>query len=233
MIQKIISLFLCYFISISLSVLVLPNGTLPTNNIWVQGNTPTNGYYSFYFNSTINDEVTIELRGEQNVFMVLYDGIGFNIFALATNNNLNHTAQSTCSADFFNPNGIREVRMSSLDAGISHFYQIKINIRNTLILPDINSALYSTLIDSSIIPRSREHYSINVESLEQPLRIFFDLIQLSDNSILFQEKIKVKFGECVSPGISGNDIIQDFDDSTSFPIIIEVSNTSSTITFSI
>ena len=221
-------LFLCYCISISLSVVISPNGTLPTN-IWVQGNTPINGYYSFYFNSTINDEVTIELRGDLNVFMLLYDGIGLNIFGLTTNN---PGARSTCSADFSNPNGIREVRMSSIDS-ISHFYEIKINIRNTLIIPDINSALYRTIVDSDIIPRSRGYYSINVESLvEQPLRIFFDFIQLSGNFIIFIEKIKVKFQEC--PGVLGNDIVKIFDDTTSFPIIIEIGlNTSSFVPLSV
>ncbi len=223
-------LFLCYCISISLSIVISPNGTLPTN-IWVQGNTPINGYYSFYFNSTINDEVTIELRGDPNVFMVLYDEIGLNIFGLATINNLDYIALSTCSADFSNPNGIREVRMSSIDS-ISHFYEIKINIRNTLIIPDINSALYRTIVDSDIIPRSTGHYSINVESLVEPLRIFFDFIQLDDN-IFITEKILVNFEKCSPSGFLGNDISQNIDDSTSFPIIIEISPNTSIFPLSI
>ncbi len=195
------------------------NGTTIPEGIWIEGVTPPNGFNLFYFSSTADEEVSAEVRAPgTGVIMRILDGNETEVFALSTNTASNHAVQSFCSAEFANRNGIRQVRMSSFEVGVSHSYEIRITTRRTLIIPSSNSsALYRTLVDVPHEPVGR--YYVDVSSPLEPLRIHFKLIQFPNPMI--DEVVKVNHGSCNDPVHYKNDAYRYFDHDTQFPIVFE------------
>jgi len=211
----ILSIF--FLIHNCVAVTVAPNGTLPLG-VWVDGNTPTTSFYSFFFNSTVDDDVSLELTATGiNVRLLLFDNDGTIITGFDTSITT-MAIISFCSDEFPTGTGAREVRLSSVVSGNSFPYQLRINVTNGLIIPAQDSALYA----STLAPYISEFYYIDVLSLDDPLRVFFNLIQFP--TPMNDEDISIRFGQCADNFFSNNDFFTQYDHTTPFPLSFEISN---------
>ena len=216
--KSVIAIFGIFFlIHNCVSATVSPNGTLPLG-VWIDGNTPTTGFYSFFFSSTVDDEISLELTATGvNVGFRLLDNDGTLVFFIDSSVG-NLIRFSFCSDQFPTRTGMREVQLRSITPGSSFPYQLRMNVTNGLIVPGENSALFG----STSTPHPADLYYVDVPTLDDPLRIFLNLIQFP--TPMNPEAISIRFGQCVDNFFSNNDFFGQYDHTTPFPLLFEISN---------